>query len=62
MSFYLGFNNGICASTPNVLSELTELRLGSIGLNAIDFGQVAARVRVLVNEEAWLSLADEMPA
>jgi HD-like signal output (HDOD) protein len=62
MSFYLGFNNGICASTPNVLSELTELRLGSIGLNAIDFGQVAARVRVLVNEEGWLSLADEMPA
>jgi len=62
MTFYLGFNNGICASTPDVLPELTQLRLTSIGLNAADFKLIALRVRLLVEQEGWLDLADEMPA
>lgn len=62
MTFYLGFNNGICASTPDVLPELTQLRLGAIGLTAVDFKQIAQRVRLLVDQEGWLELADEMPA
>jgi HD-like signal output (HDOD) protein len=61
MSFYLDVNNGICASTPNVLPELTQLRLTSIGLTPLDFKQVAQRVSLLVEQEGWLDLADEMP-
>jgi HD-like signal output (HDOD) protein len=61
MSFYLDVNNGICASTPSVLPELTQLRLTSIGLTPLDFKQVAQRVSLLVEQEGWLDLADEMP-
>jgi HD-like signal output (HDOD) protein len=62
MTFYLGFNNGICESTPGVLPELTQLRLVAIGLTADDFKQTAKRVGLLVSQEGWLELADEMPA
>lgn len=62
MTFYLGFNNGVCASTPEFLPELTQLRLTAIGLTVADFKQVALRVRLLVEREGWLDLADEMPA
>lgn len=62
MAFYLGFNNGICASTPDILPELTQLRLGSIGLTVNDFKLTAQRVRLLVEQEGWLDLAAEMPA
>lgn len=62
MTFYLGFNNGVCASTPEFLPELTQLRLSAIGLTVADFKQVALRVRLLVDREGWLDLADEMPA
>jgi HD-like signal output (HDOD) protein len=62
MTFYLGFNNGVCVSTPNVLPELTQLRLNAISLTVVDFKLVAERVRSLVAQEGWLELADEMPA
>lgn len=60
IAFYLGFGNGICAGTPQVLPELTELRLRSLGLTVQDFKQLALRVQMLVDEEGWLALADEV--
>jgi HD-like signal output (HDOD) protein len=62
IAFYLGFGNGVCSSTPNVLPELTQLRLNAIGLNELDFKQIAQRVMILVEQEGWLELAEEMPA
>jgi HD-like signal output (HDOD) protein len=59
LAFYLGFSNGICAGTPQVLPELTELRLRSLGLTAQDFKQLALRVQMLVDQEGWLALAEE---
>jgi HD-like signal output (HDOD) protein len=61
MAFYLGYNNGVCAGTPNVLHELTLQRLQQIGLSSGEFELLSVRVRALIDSEGWLGLADEMP-
>jgi HD-like signal output (HDOD) protein len=61
VSYYLGYGHGVCPSSPpGVLLELTQLRLGSLGLTERDFMHLASRVALMVEQEGWLGLADEV--
>lgn len=63
VSYYLGYGNGICPVSPSgVLLELTHSRLACLGLNEQDFKRLANRVALLVEQEGWLALADEVSA
>lgn len=61
VSYYLGYGHGVCPSSPpGVLLELTQLRLSALGLNERDFMHLASRVALMVEQEGWLALADEV--
>lgn len=61
VSYYLGYGHGVCPSSPpGVLLELTQLRLSSLGLTEADFSHLASRVALMVEQEGWLGLADEV--
>jgi hypothetical protein len=61
VSYYLGYGHGVCPSSPpGVLLELTNLRLSCLGLSEQDFTHLASRVALLVEQEGWMALADEV--
>ncbi|HQR95466.1 MAG TPA: HDOD domain-containing protein [Thiotrichales bacterium] len=61
VSYYLGYGHGVCPSSPSgVLLELTNLRLSALGLDEQDFTHLASRVALLVEQEGWMTLADEV--
>lgn len=61
VSYYLGYGHGVCPSSPpGVLLELTQLRLSNLGLTETDFMHLASRVALMVNQEGWFSLADDV--
>ncbi|MBD3766987.1 MAG: HDOD domain-containing protein [Gammaproteobacteria bacterium] len=61
VGYYLGYGHGVCPSSPTGMSlELTQLRLGSLGLTERDFMHLASRVALMVEQEGWLSLADDV--
>lgn len=61
VSYYLGYGHGVCPSSPpGVLLELTNLRLACLGLSEQDFTHLASRVALLVEQEGWMALADEV--
>jgi HD-like signal output (HDOD) protein len=61
VSYYLGYGNAVCPSSPSgILLELTQLRLANLGLTDHDFNHLASRVALLVDQEGWLALAEEV--
>ncbi len=61
VSYYLGYGHGVCPASPTGnLLELAQLRLTALGLTERDFTHLASRVALMVVEEGWLGLADDV--
>jgi HD-like signal output (HDOD) protein len=61
ISHYLGYGHGVFPSSPpGSILELTNLRLSYLGLTEQDFKQLASRVALLVEQEGWMALAEDV--